>query len=105
MKADRKKHLLEKVIIKLADTINSQLGICKAISLVYCQEIDFHFTERNELESFLFQNKPTGYNEYKEFFESDYWTGEGYWWITMVKEPETRQIRIDYLRALISNIK
>lgn len=45
-------------------------------------------------------NKPTETNEFKEFIQNIYWKGRAFWWNDMSTYPETREIRIAYLKKL-----
>ncbi len=100
---------LKEILELVKDTIvhgeaYNQTGMCGILrSLVSCEAI--LIKERYEVLAYLRENKPTEDNEYKEFRMSPFWIDEGYWWYEIFLFKETRQIRIDYLTALINNIK
>ncbi len=84
----------------------NQYGICQAINNVaYSKEVTINDDEYFFLKFHLDVNKPTRQNEYAEFMHPKYWLDGAYWWDTIDDYPETKQIRIDYLTKLISNIK
>ncbi len=103
---DRKIELLETVkkILISNSSSNSQRGICRVIQSLYYTEMCSEL-ERDSLLIYVSLNKPTINNQYKEFMENEFWINQTYWWQTIYEEPKTREIRIDYLTALISNIK
>ena len=88
----------------IKDTRYYSTGICFGLAvLLTAKEItqfEYYF-----LLDYLRDNKPTPINQYKEFTQNEYWINISYWWVNMGKQPETRQIRVDYLTALINNIK
>ena len=105
METKRLIQLLE--LVKL-DFINNntiyQYGICKSISNVFYND-DYIISpkEYKYVLDYIQMNKPTKYNQYKHYTESEYWIKDGaYWWFVNSK---TKQIRIDYLNALINNLK
>ena len=84
-------------------------GICSAIKSVVFNNLITH-TESMFIKIFISKNIPTIENEYKEFADNKYWQYETrfmmrFWWTTIEEAPETEKIRIDYLNALINNIK
>ncbi len=81
-----------------------EYGICGEFSELLKNKL-ITSDEKDDVIHFLYLNKPTYKNDYKEFRESEYWFGVLYWWKPIYKEPATRQIRIDYLTKLIANIK
>ncbi len=85
--------------------VKDQYGICKAINEVYYKNSDVTFVNTLTVEKYLFDNKPTPDNQYAEFTKNEYWLGGVYWWKCIDDFPQTKQIRIDYLTKLISNIK
>ncbi len=82
-------------------------GICFILSKL---RDEIRIGTNDEIEAvllYLERNRPNKRNKYKEFTNNLHWnkSGTGYWWNRMDFYPETRQIRIDYLTALINNIK
>lgn len=61
--------------------------------------------EKEYIIHYLRKNKPSLINDYSNFMETPHWINRSYWWGNMHEFPETKQIRIDYLNKLISNIK
>lgn len=88
----------------ITDTRYYNTGICFGLAVLLStkeiSETEYHF-----LMDYLKENKPTPNNRYKKFTQNVFWLNTGYWWVNMGKTPQTRQIRVDYLTALISNIK
>ncbi len=79
-------------------------GMCGALnSLNISNKITY--IESEIIKSFLFFNKPTRLNEYKEFTQNKHWVNTKFWWSPIDEEIETRKVRIDYLNKLIANIK
>ncbi len=81
-------------------------GICVGIRFLHNKN-KISLIEYYKVSSYLRKNEPTKTNQYQEFTNNEYWTNHNslYWWKPIHKEPNTRQIRIDYLTALISNVK
>ncbi len=105
METNRIKELLEQLKQKLIiGNPYYQSGICNVISGMYQIHI-ITFEERNFLRDYVMENKPSIFNQYKEFMNNKYWTGEMHWWGKIFVYPETKQIRIDFITALIDNIK
>ena len=109
MESERIIEILEAVKELLKDE-KYKSGICGVLNIVNFIKVDIRmsFEELREVEIFLRKNKPTRTNIYKEFIPTDSYFNYhnfGYWWLPIFTAPETRQIRIDYLTALISNIK
>ncbi len=111
----RLKEILELTKANLIkNTWYSQYGICKELREVFFPVIDIFAIEQNSNDirdykfviHYLEENKPTPNNQYAEFTNNIYWTvNSRYWWKTIDNFPETKEIRIDYLTALINNIK
>ncbi len=79
-------------------------GICGAIENLY--EYDDLITEQEfiKIKQILYENKPDSNNEFAEFRNSRVWVGTTYWWYRMTYCEESRQIRIDFLNALIKKL-
>lgn len=75
-------------------------GICGEISNLESDGI-LTRSELLLLGAFIRINRPNACN-HSEFINSEYWKGNYYWWDTMRYEPQTRQIRIDFLNKLIN---
>lgn len=95
-------------VIEILPNCQTYGGICDVLG--YFEEINTISTEeRNYIDSFLLRNKPSYKNQYKKFTDNNYWTNiigkYYYWWNPMFEYHETIQIRIDYLKMVISNIK
>ena len=106
-----KKRLIEileelKYFILLQDNDFTYTGICKVIGY-FELSVRITFTEARFIEAYIKSNVPTKDNQYKEFTENEYWDNKptGYWWTKMYENPETIKVRIDYLSAVINNIK
>ncbi len=81
-----------------------QTGMCSAIVFMYKKNL-LSYAESEELEIYIHKNKPTSVNQYAEFTNSQYWVDFFYWWKPIDEEPNAKQIRLDYLTKLISNVK
>ncbi len=109
MESNRLKELFEltkETLIKGEERY--QYGICKAINEVFDVTNSFNIREYKFVKKYLFDNKPTPDNEYKEFTNNEYWDKNKlvlFWWKPIDDFPKTKQIRIDYLTKLIDNIK
>ena len=86
-------------------------SICDSLLTLWIRHQITKF-EHDCIKELLVINKPTHLNEYKEFTENPYWRGhkinsinDGFWWKMTTLYPETKQIRMDYLTALINNLK
>lgn len=84
---------------------NNQSGICKAVDEVYAKYHDINCNEYVFIKQYLNTNRPTPINEYKQFYQQIVWLDNNYWWRPIHKEPQTKQIRINFLTELINNIK
>ncbi len=104
MEAPKLKELVELVKHTMIGESYNQTGMCCIINKLYEQNL-ITYSEKKIIKEFLDKNKPTPENEYKEFRQSKYWIDEGYWWYEIYVFNDTKQIRIDYLTKLISNIK
>lgn len=79
-------------------------GICAVIYYLRLNKF-ISVSEASQVVEFLYANKPTNKNEYSEFMDNEFWCDKLCWWKTISNAPETKQIRIDYLKKLISKIK
>ncbi len=105
MESKKQIELLDLIRTRLINRKNSQLGICYILVYIGSEKL-VSSKDSRFITNLLKENKPTSDNEYKEFFESEFWfDNDGYWWKPINEAPETRQIRIDYLTKLIGNIK
>ncbi len=104
MNIDRKIQLLEQ--IKLFLTEKAHYGICETFTIlvahnnVYCTS-----DELQQIQLYVLENKPTLTNQYSEYMKHESWLGKRFWWDRICDAPETRQIRIDFITALIDNLK
>ncbi len=100
--------LIIQLMIKELKTTYTQTGICRTFYTLMSNK-DITYDEIYIVKMFININKPTKRNKYKEFTKNPYWTNfvdsYSYWWTEIHIAPETKQIRIDYLTALINNIK
>lgn len=112
MEKDRLIELLTaiKMELSLDNTNYTRTGICQALRRI---QLPYNCTHEEScfITRFLKLNKPAPDNDYKEFMILPYWGLEyrqgnsDFWWNEIYLYPETKQIRIDYLTKLISNIK
>ncbi len=105
MESKRLIEILELTKEKLINKKRFQYGICAELGELLYDDKIISNDEKNYVKDFLYSNKPTFENDYKEFRESNYWLGSVYWWNSITFRPQTRQIRIDYLTKLIANVK
>jgi hypothetical protein len=110
MKTDRQIEILKKAILILeADEIYVR-GICDILRN-FKDAFLISTVEFGEMKVLLVENKPTLNNEFRSFTLNEFWIVGGYsidtsfWWNTIFRSPETRQIRIDYLKQLIAKLK
>ena len=99
--------ILERVkesFINDADLQYTQFGICAVISNLYNKNF-ISSTQKFAILKFLEQNRPTATNQFQEFLILKYWLDESYWWLPIWQDPETRQVRINYLTKLIESLK
>ena len=93
-------------MVEFLPNCNKFGGICDILEHF---EIKFNISheERKFITKLLHTHKPTDKNQYKEFTKNNFWTKSrfGYWWDAMFEYEETIQIRIDYLKAVIENLK
>lgn len=104
MNIDRQIEILEHInsLIKIDDFFRR--GICDILYHLSLADVINEF-EYYFMLKLLNKHKPTPENDYKEFTENPYWSeSNNYWWDTM-HNPETRQIRKDYLTKLVTNLK
>ena len=110
MKKDRILQILNKAVLILEDETMYHRCICDMIRR-FKDALLISYTEYLEFRTILAENKPTPDNEYKEFTQNEYWMNkdlpieQSFWWKPIFEAPETRQIRINYLKALINNLK
>ena len=106
----RKIEILTMVIAILELDLTMIKGMCDAIYKLHDTN-KITAKEYGLIVEFLSENKPNPYNDYKEFTENPYWQVKkypmliGFWWQSIKDEPRTLQIRIDYLKKVISNIE
>lgn len=104
MNTNRQIEILELIINCLTDgDSNFQLGIFSCLSHLYFTD-DVTAYEYIDTKKLLRINRPTENNQYKEFFKV-ICDKDIYWWKPINLNIETKQIRIDYLNKLLSNIK
>ncbi len=102
---DRLKEIFELMITNLIERpLTLDTGICKVIEVLSREKI-ITLNETKFVKQYLFLNKPSVFNQYKEFTQNEYWLGRVFWWNVICDAPETKQIRIDFITALINNIK
>ena len=105
IKPERLKYLFGLVIQSLDyRDPKQQTGICKEIKNLFANNV-INIQEKDYLSNYLLANRPTENNDYKEFMIYPYWENTEYWWIRICVRPHSKQIRIDFLTKLISNIK
>ena len=111
VKLDNKRviEILKLIQIEVKRTNITQTGICKSFYSLSSKQLAT-YSEIDFVKKFLLKNKPTKRNKYKHFTNNKYWLDAhsnlySYWWDEIYSNPETRQIRIDYLQELIDNIK
>ncbi len=105
MKSTRLKYLFELILQHLiVGNKEEQMGICIIIRTLWVESI-CTYEEKVFIINYLFVNRPTKENEYKEFTENKHWTDNSFWWRPIHDIFSTKQIRIDYLTKLIANIK
>lgn len=97
--------ILEMIKVELKEKDYHSRSICS--SLTYLKnERYISISEYDFIKKFLVENKPTAINQYKRFTKNDLWENHNqpidnsYWWVSGVSF-----IRIEYLNALISNLK
>lgn len=104
IKPDRLKELFEVVKQSLIERPNiQQSGICREIKHLFSYGV-ISIQEKDYLSNYLLANKPND-DRYSEFMDYPNWIGLDYWWVMISVRPETKQLRINFLNALISNIK
>ncbi len=102
--------ILEKTIRVLETSPIELRSICDTFHYLLSTNA-ISFEEYRKINVFINDNKPSFTNEFKEFTKNRYWNCNplvlqiSYWWKTIYEAPETQQIRIDYLRKLINNLK
>ncbi len=111
MKSKKLKQLLELLKEELIVTNSeNQTGICWCITIMLIKD-KISSEENHLLREYITLNKPKLNNQYAEFINNEFWTNtldvnnSSYWWTTIKRDNLTKQIRIDYLTALINNIK
>lgn len=104
MTNERKIQILE--LLKTYLTENAHYGICETFSIlqaynnVYCTNGEIII-----IQQFIYDNKPNKNNQYAYFMDNEKWIGKRFWWERICDYPETRKLRIDFIQALIDNIK
>ncbi len=105
MEAKRQIEILKLMITKLGtDKEKKFTCICDSIfgldslRLITSEEKDFML-------DMVRDNKPTPNNIYSKYTKGEYWIDRMFWWESISEEAETKQIRIDFINDLISNIK
>ncbi len=107
--AIRLKELLELVRERLIEGDSEyQTGICCVIMIMYFDD-EINFDDNKLLKDYIYSNAPSKNNKYAEFINNEYWIYNSadtftYWWSPIKYENETKEIRINYLTALINNI-
>ena len=96
------KELLPLVIEQLKSNF-SVTGICSCVNRLVINKV-ITARERLIIEGHLNANKPSS-KIHTEFTESKHWLGNIYYWYIIGAEPETRQIRIDFLTKLLNELK
>ena len=97
--------MLKKIILSNNFLIN---GLCSGIRFLY-EDGKISYDELNEILMLIIKNKPSVFNEFKEFI-NEYWNktqlpmGMGYWWSSIRYVPETVIVRVDYINALINKL-
>ncbi len=107
MENTRLVEILEMVKENLIETeAQYQTGICRSIEKL-SHDHKIKYLEEILIKKHLYLHKPTKTNEYAKFTENQYWYDyyNDYWWSEIKCANETKQIRIDYLTAVIDNIK
>ena len=105
MESTRLKYLFKLALQHLVvGNKEEQYGICHLIHFIWIDGI-CTYDEKVFLMNYLFNNRPTKENEYKEFTENNYWTDTSFWWRPIFDIYSTKKIRIAYLTKLIDNIK
>ena len=105
METERLIELLELLKVYLTrGRTRHQSGICKEITKLY-ENGSCSYTEYKALQRFIFKNKPNSFNQFKHFTYSPYWINDEYWWITIHRISETKQLRIQFLDELINSLK
>ena len=104
MENKRLKELFIQVRLELMDENNDyKLGICNVINSLHERSVMTE-CEYNYLWSYLRQNKPSPYNQYKEFIDNEQWSGTTYWWTKMCYSDVAKRQRTKFLKQLISDI-
>ncbi len=104
MENNRMKELFELARETLANgDPTRQSGICAILRNMAKTEV-ITFDDRLHLLNYMKKNKPTKFNQYKELTKKHFWLNSSYWWYEIHLEPQTKQIRLDYLTMLINNI-
>ncbi len=104
MTIERQIELLNKVIQYIADIDKFQAGICNAVDMQL--SINVGVEELLFISALVKKNKPTSSNQFSKYMKTSIWYDGFYWWKSInPNNPETRQIRIDFLNDLISTLK
>lgn len=109
---ERQIEILNKIIHYLEHDTNLNTGICGVLTKLY----KFESVSKLELtltQNLIYDNKPTKDNQYKEFTQNEIWNNPiinfdylAYWWLPVTyKDNKAREVRIQFLNAVINNIK
>ena len=93
-------------LLKLYLTEKAHYGICETFAILEAHNnVNCTTNELARVQQYIYDNKPTLTNQYSEYMNNEKWLGKRFWWDRICDAPETRQIRINFLTALIDNIK
>jgi hypothetical protein len=80
-------------------------GICGEIHDLFNKGLA-SYDEITMILKFFMANKPTKNNKYNSFFNSpDFKDDSAWWWPLMINNPESREVRIKFLKELLINLK
>ncbi len=107
MEIERQIEILNRIIQYVADIDKFQAGICNALDMISVEvNNDITIDEYKFIKNLIKENKPTRDNQFSKFIINGLWYDGFYWWLSInPNNPDTRQIRINYLNALISSLK
>ena len=106
MNNSRKIEILELLILELQDPMvksTSKNGICLALRGVHRKR---YITHQEYLDFVLFLDtlKPDK-KQYVMFTKLPTWKGSRYWWSAIYLDITALQVRVDFLNAVIDNLK
>lgn len=110
METQRQIEILENCVLILELKEGYVRGICDILRNLKEDNI-ISKVEYDEMKALLVMKKPSPLNEFYRFALNKYWNERGhninlsFWWESIFREPLTRYIRIDYLKALIQSLK